>query len=39
MIRFKQEIEDLFEVKVDVVTENSIHWSIKENVLNEAVQL
>jgi hypothetical protein len=39
LIRFKQEMEDLLEMKVDVSTENSIHWSIKEDVLNEAVQL
>ena len=39
LIRFKQEIEDLLEVKVDVATENSIHWSMKEDVLNEVIQL
>lgn len=39
LIRFKQEIEDLLETRVDVVTENSIHQSIKEDVLNGAVQL
>jgi len=39
LIRFKQELEDLLEIKVDVVTENSIHWSMKEDVLNEAIQL
>lgn len=39
LIRFKQEIEDLLDTKVDVVTENSIHWSMKEDVLNGAVQL
>ncbi|MHA6252293.1 nucleotidyltransferase family protein [Oceanobacillus sp. CAU 1775] len=39
LIRFKQEMEDLLEIKVDVVTENSIHWSMKEDVLNVAIQL
>ena len=39
LIRFKQEIEDLLNIRVDVVTENSIHWGIKEEVLNGAIQL
>ena len=39
LIRFKQEVENLLNVKVDVVTENSIHWSMKEDVLNGAIQL
>ncbi len=39
LIRFKQEVENLLNVKVDVVTENAIHWSMKEDVLREAIQL
>lgn len=39
LIRFKQEVEELLRTKVDVVTEKSIHWSIKEKVLEEAIQL
>ncbi|UFT99900.1 nucleotidyltransferase family protein [Radiobacillus kanasensis] len=39
LIRFKQEVEELLDIKVDVVTENSIHWSMKEDVLNGAIQL
>ncbi|WP_186580297.1 nucleotidyltransferase family protein [Aquibacillus kalidii] len=39
LIRFKQEVEDILDIKVDVVTENSIHWSMKEDVLNGAIQL
>ncbi|WP_217994030.1 nucleotidyltransferase family protein [Lentibacillus sp. CBA3610] len=39
LIRFKQEVEDLLDVKVDVVTENSIHWSMRDKVLNGAIQL
>src|SRR5690625_3147564 len=37
LIRFKQEMESLFDRNVDVVTENSIHQSIKEKVLHEAI--
>src|SRR5699024_4842702 len=29
LIRFTQEVEDLLNTKVDVVTENAIHWSMK----------
>lgn len=36
---FKEEVEELLDTKVDVVTENSIHWSLRENVLDGAVQL
>lgn len=39
LIRFKHEIESLVKVKVDVVTENSIHWRIKEEVLDGAIEL
>jgi predicted nucleotidyltransferase len=39
LIRFKQDVENLLDIKVDVVTENAIHWSMKEVVLNEAIQL
>jgi len=39
LIRFKQEVENLLDVKVDVVTENSILCSMKEDVLNGAIQL
>lgn len=39
LIRFKQEIEDLLGVDVDIATENSIHWRLKEEVLNGAVPL
>ncbi|MDC3418383.1 nucleotidyltransferase family protein [Aquibacillus salsiterrae] len=39
LIRFKQEIENLLNIKVDVVTENAVHWSMKEDVLNGAIRL
>src|SRR5699024_943405 len=31
LIRFKQEVEDLLNTKVDVVTENAIHLSMKKD--------
>jgi len=37
LIRFKQSLEDLFQVKVDVVTEKSVHQLMKDEILSEAV--
>ena len=34
-----QDLEELLECKVHVVTENSIHWYIKDRVLKEAAPL
>src|SRR5699024_1671064 len=39
LIRFKQSVEDLLHIKVDVVTEQSIHRLMKEEILNGAIQL
>lgn len=39
LIRFKQEVEELLGVNVDVVTENAMHNSIKDDVINGAIQL
>jgi predicted nucleotidyltransferase len=39
LIRFKQEVEDLLNTKVDVVTVDAIHWSMKKDVLNGAIHL
>jgi predicted nucleotidyltransferase len=39
IIRFKQEVEDIVGRKVDVVTDQSVHWTLKEHIINEAVQL
>lgn len=39
LVSIKQEIEDLLQIKVNVLTENSIHWSMKEDVLNRAIPL
>jgi hypothetical protein len=34
-----QDLEDLLGCRVDVVTEKSLHWYIRDQVLAEAVQL
>ncbi|WP_205948501.1 nucleotidyltransferase family protein [Pueribacillus theae] len=39
LIRFKQEMEEIMGKNVDVLTENAIHHSIKEKILNEAIPL
>lgn len=39
LIRFKHEVEELLGIRVDVVTEKSIHSNIKRAILAEAVQL
>lgn len=39
LIRFKQMVEDLIGRKVDVVTDQAIHWTLKEQILNEAIPL
>jgi uncharacterized protein len=36
---FLMDMQDLFGRKVDVVTEKSIHWYIRDRVLKEAVPL
>ena len=38
-IALKQDLEDLLGHKVDVVTEGSLHWYLKENVQKEAVSI
>jgi hypothetical protein len=37
--RFWLELEDLLGCKVDVVSDDSLHWYIRDRVLNEAVPL
>lgn len=39
LIRFKQFVETLLEIKVDVVTEDSVHHLMKEKILSEAVEV
>jgi len=36
LIRFKHDVEDILHRDVDVVTENAIHHSIRDEILNEA---
>ncbi len=38
-IAFMQDLEDLLGRKVDVVTEKSIHWYVRERIMKEAVPL
>jgi len=38
-IAFMQDLEDLLGRKVDVVTEKSIHWYVRERIIKEAVPL
>jgi len=33
------DLQELFNRKVDVVTENSLHWYIKERILSEAIPI
>lgn len=39
LIAFKNDVEDLLNRKVDVVSENSLHWYIKDMVIQEAVEI
>jgi hypothetical protein len=39
LIRFKQTVEELLGRKVDVITDQAVHWTLKEYILSEAVQL
>jgi len=39
LIRFKQSVADLLHVKVDVITEESVHRLISEEILNETVKV
>jgi len=36
---FNLDLAELLNCKVDVVCDNSIHWSIKEQILSEAVSI
>jgi predicted nucleotidyltransferase len=35
-VGFKQDLEKLFNRNIDVVTEKSLHWLIRQDALNEA---
>ncbi|HEY0827372.1 MAG TPA: nucleotidyltransferase family protein [Bacilli bacterium] len=39
VIGLKQELEEMLERNVDIVTGESLHWYIKDKVLNEALPL
>ncbi|WP_100332644.1 nucleotidyltransferase family protein [Bacillus xiapuensis] len=39
LIRFKHELEDMLGISIDVVTKNALHWTIRQAILAEAVQL
>lgn len=39
LIRLKHELEHLLGDSVDIVTENSVHWTLKDQITSEAVQL
>jgi predicted nucleotidyltransferase len=36
---FHLDLEELLNCKIDVIPDNSIHWSIKDKILSEAVEL
>ena len=38
-VAFMQDLQDLLDRKVDVVTARSLHWYIRDKVLSEAVPL
>ena len=39
LIALKEELENLLGRKVDVVSEKSIHWTLKDKILNEAKEI
>ncbi|MDH4120228.1 MAG: nucleotidyltransferase family protein [Deltaproteobacteria bacterium] len=39
MVAFWQDVQELLQQKVDVVSEPALHWYIRDRVLSEAVQL
>jgi hypothetical protein len=39
LIAMKNKLEKLFNRPVDIITEQSLHWSIREEVLQEAVEI
>ena len=39
LIALKEELENLLGRKVDVVSEKSIHWTLKDKILNEAREI
>ncbi|KFD40977.1 DNA polymerase [Peptococcaceae bacterium SCADC1_2_3] len=39
LIGLKQELEQMFGRKINIVTPNSIHWSLQESILREAQEI
>lgn len=39
LISLKHDLEELLNQEIDVVTEEALHWSIRDKVLQEAVDL
>lgn len=39
LVRFKQLLEERFGKEIDVVTENSIHQEIRQQILSEAIDI
>jgi len=39
LIGFRNKLEEVLDRKVDVVSENALHWYIKDKVIQEAVEL
>lgn len=36
---FHLDLEELLKCKIDVIPDNSIHWSIKDKILSEAISI
>jgi predicted nucleotidyltransferase len=39
LISLKDELEDLLEKSVDLVTKESIHWQLRDQIINEAIEI
>lgn len=39
LIAFKNELEYLLNRKVDVVTEDALHWTLKDQIISEVVEI
>ena len=39
LIALKNDLEELLGRKVDVVTEDSVHWFIKDKIIQEAIEI
>ena len=39
IISLKNELEEMFKRKIDIVTEESIHWSLRDKIIGEAREI